>query len=68
MRIVQANTNDANTLANIVSVQNMDVAQKFDINIENNPKHPSFYSDQWLLSDMRRGEKYFFCEIDNKII
>jgi ribosomal protein S18 acetylase RimI-like enzyme len=56
------------TIAQIVSISNKDVAEKFEINIENNPKHPSFYDQNWVLSDFERGEEYFVYIINNKAV
>jgi N-acetylglutamate synthase-like GNAT family acetyltransferase len=59
MRIVEATVTDAAKIANIVSVSNIDVADEFGINNDNNPKHPSFYNKDWVMSDFARNEKYF---------
>lgn len=59
MQIVEASLSDAQKIANIVSASNIDVAEEFGLNINNNPKHPSFYNKDWVLSDFERNEKYF---------
>lgn len=59
MKIVQAHRDDTADLAFIVSEANKDVAELFNINFENAPKHPSFYTKKWILSDFERGEIYF---------
>ena len=59
MQIVEASLADAQKISNIVSASNMDVAEEFGLNINNNPKHPSFYNKDWVLSDFERNEKYF---------
>ncbi len=46
----------------LVSEANKDVAAKFGLNVENCPKHPSFYTDSWVQADIVRGEKYFILE------
>ena len=54
-----ANHHDAEMIAFIVRQGHKDVAEKFGLTMENNPKHPSFYTKVWVLSDMDRGEEYF---------
>ncbi|MBC8441359.1 MAG: GNAT family N-acetyltransferase [Deltaproteobacteria bacterium] len=62
-RIQLANFLDAEIIAFIVSHGNKDVAEKFDLTLENNPKHPSFYTKELVLSDIDRGEEYFLYRI-----
>lgn len=59
MNIVKSTQEDAKEIAFIVSESNKDVAQKFNITRYNTPKHPSFYTTEWVLSDFQRGEQYF---------
>lgn len=68
MIITQAGVADISQIAAIVSESNKDVAKLFDINVENNPKHPSFYTKQWVASDMERGERYFLLWKNNSAI
>lgn len=46
-------------LASIIREANESVAVKFNLNLENNPKHPSFCTREWVLQGMEKGEKYF---------
>ncbi|WP_300464910.1 GNAT family N-acetyltransferase [Desulfobacula sp.] len=63
-KIIQsASSHDAEIIAFLVSQGNKDVAEKFELTLENNPKHPSFYTKEWVLSDMDRGEEYFLYQI-----
>ena len=64
MKIIQSRKEDAEQIALIVSEANKDVAELFNITIENTPKHPSFYTTEWVLSDFRRGEQYFLYKDD----
>jgi len=64
MKIVPTKTEDAEHIAFIVREANKDVAELFKINIENTPKHPSFYTKDWVLSDFKRGEEYFLYKED----
>lgn len=66
MTIFAASTEDAKAIAEIVSLSNKDVAATFGITKENNPKHPSFYDQAWVLSDFRRGEEYFLYKVDGE--
>jgi len=66
MTIFAASTADANAIAEIVSLSNKDVAVKFGITKENNPKHPCFYDEAWALSDFERGEEYFLYDINGE--
>ena len=59
MNINTASINDSEEIARIVAISNRDVAEKFNLNRQNNPKHPSFYDKEWVLSDFDRGEEYF---------
>jgi GNAT superfamily N-acetyltransferase len=65
MKIMGTNLDDAEQIASIVSEANKDVADQFDITFENNPKHPSFYTKDWVLSDLSRGEAYFICFVND---
>ena len=62
--IHSASFHDAEIIAFIVSQGNNDVAEKFGLTLENNPKHPSFYTKEWVLSDIDRGEEYFLYRIN----
>ena len=57
--IHSASLHHAEIIAFIVSRANKDVAEKFELTLENNPKHPSFYTKEWVSSDIDRGEEYF---------
>lgn len=62
MKIIKAKSEQAKLIAHIVSESNRDVAIKFNLTRDNNPKHPSFYNESWVLSDFDRGEEYFLYE------
>jgi GNAT superfamily N-acetyltransferase len=59
-RIQPAIFHDAEIIAFIISQANKDVAEKFELTIDNNPKHPSFYTREWVRADFDRGEEYFY--------
>jgi GNAT superfamily N-acetyltransferase len=64
MRIFPTDLKNADDIAHIVSESNKDVAVEFNLNIENAPKHPSFYTKEWVLSDFQKGEEYFLYKKD----
>ena len=66
--ITDANHTDAETIARIISDSNKGVAQEFGITAENNAKHPSFCTKDWVLDDMGRGEEYFLMNLDDQAI
>ncbi len=68
MKIINATKKDSAVLANIISESNKDVAERFDLTRQNNPKHPSFYTEDWARSDFDRGEKYFLAQLDGIFI
>lgn len=67
MHIRSATVEDARILADIVSNSNKDVALQFGLTMNNAPKHPSFYTEDWVVSDFTRGEEYFLFEELDKI-
>ncbi len=68
IRIRQAAVSDADLLANIISIANSDVAHKFNLTLDNSPKHPSFCTRDWILADFERGEIYFILELSGKAV
>ena len=68
MEIVRASLENASDLAIVVSESNKGVAEQFGINADNNPKDPSFYTKEWVISDFDRGEEYFLLTQYNKAI
>ena len=42
-----------------------DVAERFDLNQENAPRHPSNCTKEWIKNDMERGVAYFVIENEN---
>ena len=62
--IHSASFHDSEIIAFIVSQGNKDVAEKFGLTLEKNSKHPSFYTKEWVLSDIDRGEEYFLYRIN----
>jgi ribosomal protein S18 acetylase RimI-like enzyme len=65
MKIVTAKKGDAERIAAILRGANRDVAKIFGINKENNPKHPSFCTKDWVSADFSRGVEYFLHQNGN---
>jgi GNAT superfamily N-acetyltransferase len=65
MKIVKAMEEDASQIAALIRTSHQDVARMFAITRDNNPKHPSFCTTDWVLSDCKRGEEYFLYKIGN---
>ena len=59
MNITQANEKDIDLLSQIVCQSNKDVAELFNLNITNSPKHPSFCTPEWIQKEFERGQVYF---------
>jgi ribosomal protein S18 acetylase RimI-like enzyme len=59
MKISQAEDNDIDLLAKIIRESNKDVAELFGLTRTNAPKHPSFCTPDWILSEFQRGQRYF---------
>lgn len=62
IKIRKAENYDAKLLANIIRASHKDVAQKFNLTMENCPKHPSNCSVDWIEKDFDRGVKYYIFE------
>lgn len=55
-------------MSNIIRASFKTVAERFDLNKTNCPKHPSNCTDEWIKSDFQRGILYFLLELDEKNI
>ena len=68
MEIRQAAVADINTLTKIIKQSYQTVADKFNLNSTNCPKHPSNCTDEWIDADLKRGVTYFILESDGEDI
>ncbi|MCK5312289.1 MAG: GNAT family N-acetyltransferase [Desulfobacteraceae bacterium] len=59
INIKKADIHNAKLLSNIIRASHMDVAKKFNLTIENCPKHPSNCSVDWIKKDFDRGVRYY---------
>jgi N-acetylglutamate synthase-like GNAT family acetyltransferase len=57
--IRQATSEDAKVLARIIRSSFRDVAERFDLEPENAPTHPSNCRPDWIRSDLDRGVSYY---------
>ena len=62
IRIRNAEIQNAKLLANIIRASHMDVAEKFNLSLENCPKHPSNCAADWIEKDFERGVRYYIFE------
>ena len=62
--IRRVNRDDAGVLADLIRRGFVDVAKKFGLNRDNCPKHPSNYTEEWVIGDLERGVVYFIQEED----
>jgi len=57
--IAKLHASDIDRVVDMIRQANQLVADQFGITADNNPKHPSLYTNDWLLDDLSRGEEYF---------
>lgn len=65
MAIIEASIDNAKVISEIISIANYDVAQRFNLNYENCPKHSSFCTEDWILKDFSRGVHFFLYKVEN---
>ena len=68
MEITKAEITHKKLLASLISESNKDVAIQFGISFDNNPKHPSFCTPEWISSDFDKGQEYFLLTKNNTTI
>jgi N-acetylglutamate synthase-like GNAT family acetyltransferase len=66
MTIREANEGDVDTLATLLRESFRDVAERFELTVENCPKNLAFCTDQRILADIERGLMYFILERDGE--
>lgn len=57
-----ASAGDISLLSEIIRVSFRDVAERFNLTIDNCPKHPSNYTDEWIEKDLARGVTFYILE------
>jgi N-acetylglutamate synthase-like GNAT family acetyltransferase len=63
---MQANKADINTLVTLLRSSFSDVAERFELTIENCPKNLAFCTKERVISDLERGLRYYILEIDGQ--
>ena len=66
IQINVAHVKHAATISEIIRSAYLEVAERFDLNRENCPKHPSNCTDQWIRSDLDRGVTYYLLKLADK--
>ena len=66
--IRHAKPSDADALADLISRSYKGVAERFGIDGDNAPSHPSNAKPQWLRDDMGSGVRYLVAELDGDVV
>ncbi len=66
MNIREANDADVGTLVNLLRESFRDVAERFELTIENCPKNLAYCTDKRVKDDVKRGLGYFILEQDGE--
>ena len=53
---------DSTILADIIRKSFIDVAERFNLTIENAPSHPSHCTEEWIINAISKGVKYYILE------
>lgn len=59
---------DIGILAEIIRRSFRDVAERFGLNLENAPRHPSNCTGDWICKDLERGVMYFILEHEGSVV
>jgi N-acetylglutamate synthase-like GNAT family acetyltransferase len=62
MVIRQAKKSDISILLTIIRDSFKDVAKRFDLTVENCPRYVAFYTEERLISDFKKGLKFYILE------
>ena len=66
MTIREANEGDIGTLVTLLRESFRDVAERFELTVENCPKNLAFCTDQRIKGDIERGLSYYILEQDDR--
>lgn len=66
INIRRADSTSAGELGDLIRNAFRDVAQRFNLNRNNCPKHPSNCTTDWVRKDFSRGVAYFVLEIEDR--
>lgn len=67
MKIREATKHDIDLITELIRVSFREVAAKFGLTKDNCPTHPSNCTDDWVLSDLLAGKRYFVFEENRPI-
>lgn len=56
---------DIPLLADLISMSFQDIAERFSLNADNCPKHPSNCTPDWVVEAFQKGITYYILESDN---
>ncbi|MBW2514371.1 MAG: GNAT family N-acetyltransferase [Deltaproteobacteria bacterium] len=59
---------ESSLLAHLIRTSYRDVAERFNLTLQNCPKHPSNCTRDWVEKDMKRGVSYHCLDMDEKAI
>lgn len=68
MNIREAQKTDISQITKVIQQSYYTVAERYDLNQDNCPKHPSNCTTTWVEDDFARGVKYFVVESEDRII
>jgi ribosomal protein S18 acetylase RimI-like enzyme len=66
MNIRETNETDIGVLVALIRSSFRDVAEKFNLTVENCPKSPAFYTKEQLEEDLKKGLRYYILENDGQ--
>jgi len=67
MNIRKANRSDIDLLTNVIRKSFRDVAERYELTVENCPKSPAFYTEEQIEEDFKKGLRYYILEEDDEV-
>lgn len=68
MKIRKANQNDVQVLVSLIRASFKTVADRFNLTLENCPRHPSNCTRDWIKTALDQGVHYFILEMDGDAV
>lgn len=68
MMIRKATINDINLIVDTIRDSYQTVAERFNLTVDNCPKHPSNCTDEWIKRDLESGVIYYLLESTEGVI
>ena len=66
--IRKATINDINLIVDTIRDSYQTVAERFNLTVDNCPKHPSNCTDEWIKRDLESGVIYYLLESTEGVI